>query len=43
LPPPVNDDRCRHCSLLQICQPEALAAKRKLHGLRETLFDPEAD
>lgn len=43
LPPPVNDDRCRHCSLVQICQPEALAAKRRLHGLRETLFDPESD
>ncbi len=43
LPPPVNDHRCPQCSLQEICQPEALAAKRKLHGLRETLFDPEAD
>lgn len=43
LPPPVNDHRCPQCSLQEICQPEALAAKRRLHGLRETLFDPEAD
>src|SRR3989344_1159679 len=43
LPPPVNDHRCPQCSLQEICQPEALAAKRRLHGLRETLFDPEAN
>lgn len=43
LPPPVNDHRCPQCSLQEICQPEALAAKRRLHRLRETLFDPEAN
>lgn len=41
LPPPVNDDRCRECSLKDICQPEALAAKSKLHALRRSLFKPE--
>ena len=25
LPPPVNDKRCDHCSLKDICQPEAIA------------------
>ena len=38
--PPVNDERCRHCSLNEICQPEALAETEKLHALREHLFDP---
>ena len=42
LPPPVNDDRCRHCSLIDICQPEAMAAGGKLHQLRDKLFDPDA-
>ena len=43
LPPPVNDDRCRECSLKDICQPEALAAKSKLHALRRSLFKPEPE
>jgi len=43
LPPPVNDDRCRKCSLKDICQPEALAAKSKLHALRRSLFKPEPE
>jgi len=42
LPSPVNDDRCRHCSLIDICQPEAMAASGKLHRLRDKLFDPDA-
>lgn len=41
LPPPLNDARCRECSLNEICQPEALAARGKIHALRRTLFDPE--
>ena len=41
LPPPVNDERCRHCSLNEICQPEAMTDKNKLHALREHLFDPD--
>lgn len=41
LPSPVNDGRCRECSLKDICQPEALAATRKLHNERQHLFDEE--
>ena len=41
LPVPVNDKRCRECSLKDICQPEALAATRKLHNERQHLFDEE--
>lgn len=41
LPSPVNDGRCRECSLKDICQPEALAATRKLHDERRHLFDEE--
>lgn len=41
LPSPVNDERCRECSLKDICQPEALAATRKLHDERRHLFDEE--
>lgn len=40
LPPPVNDSRCKECSLKDICQPEALAAQDKQHQLRHDLFDP---
>lgn len=41
LPNPVNDERCRECSLKDICQPEALAATRKLRNERQHLFDEE--
>lgn len=41
LPPPVNDVRCRECSLKEICQPEALAAQAKQHQQRQSLFNPE--
>lgn len=39
LPPPVNDARCRECSLKEICQPEALAEQGRLKCLREELFN----
>jgi CRISPR-associated exonuclease Cas4 len=42
LPPPVNDARCKECSLKEICQPEAVAQYAAQHGLLESLFDPEA-
>jgi CRISPR-associated exonuclease Cas4 len=38
MPSPVNDKRCDHCSLKDICQPEALAAKARLDALSEALF-----
>lgn len=40
-PPPVNDKRCDQCSLLEICQPAAMAAVKKLHLMRQALFEPE--
>jgi len=39
LPPPANDARCRECSLKDICQPEALAARAKQRQQRQDLFD----
>lgn len=41
LPPPVNDARCKECSLKEICQPQAVAARATQHSLLETLFEPE--
>jgi CRISPR-associated exonuclease Cas4 len=41
LPPPVNDARCRECSLKDICQPEALAGQAKQQQQRQSLFDSE--
>ncbi|MGK2913832.1 MAG: CRISPR-associated protein Cas4 [Porticoccaceae bacterium] len=38
LPPPVNDARCRECSLNEICEPAALAAKGAQAELRADLF-----
>lgn len=38
LPAPVNDGRCRECSLKDICQPEALADKEMQHRQRHGLF-----
>lgn len=40
LPPPLNDKRCRECSLAELCQPEALAGRARQRHLAETLFDP---
>jgi CRISPR-associated exonuclease Cas4 len=33
LPPPVNDARCRHCSLIDLCQPAVLTARQRYHAL----------
>ena len=40
LPPPVNDQRCRECSLNALCQPEAIDARARQRRLRDALFDP---
>lgn len=37
LPPPVNDARCRHCSLIDLCQPKALVARDRYHALLDEL------
>lgn len=41
VPPPVNDERCRACSLIELCQPQALAARAAQADARRHLFDPE--
>ncbi|MEW5786965.1 MAG: CRISPR-associated protein Cas4 [Pseudomonadota bacterium] len=38
LPPPVNDARCRECSLRDICQPEALGGKARWARLAAGLY-----
>jgi len=39
LPPPVNDTRCKECSLKEICQPEALADRTHQRELLTELFN----
>lgn len=41
LPPPVNDERCEHCSLKEICQPAVMDDRHTQAYLRDTLFDTE--
>jgi CRISPR-associated exonuclease Cas4 len=41
LPPPVNDQRCRECSLKDICQPELTAGRDQHRQVLATLFDPD--
>ena len=41
LPPPVNDRRCRECSMNQICQPSALTDAARLHRMATDMFNPE--
>lgn len=43
LPQPVNDGRCRECSLKEICQPEALAEKARLARLAAGLYGVNED
>jgi CRISPR-associated exonuclease Cas4 len=42
LPPPVNDARCKECSLKDICQPEAMSLRDKQRQQMRNLFNPEA-
>jgi CRISPR-associated exonuclease Cas4 len=41
LPPPVNDERCHACSLIEICQPAALADATRLKHLHDELLKPD--
>jgi len=41
LPPPVHDERCRACSLCDVCQPEALSATERQRRTLAELFDAE--
>lgn len=43
LPPPVNDARCRNCSLIDICQPAVLGGKDRRARLTATLFEPDGE
>ncbi len=40
LPPPVNDARCKECSLKDICQPQAIADHTRQQQLQRDLFNP---
>lgn len=39
IPPPVNDARCKHCSLLESCMPSAIADQKQSSLLKRTLFE----
>ena len=41
LPPPINDARCKECSLKEICQPEVLADKARVLNAQIRLFEVE--
>lgn len=41
LPPPVNDARCKQCSLIEACQP-SISDKGPLAAGRRHLFEPDA-
>lgn len=42
LPPPVNDPRCRECSLQDVCVPELISARTDHLRSLAWLFDPDA-
>lgn len=42
MPPPLNDEHCRACSLYDLCQPDALAAANSGDHPSSKLFDPGA-
>jgi len=41
LPPPVNDRRCKECSLIDICQPALVAGSAQRRTIAARLFDPD--
>ena len=43
LPSPVNDARCRNCSLVDLCQPAALSEKARQARLADKLFTPDGE
>jgi CRISPR-associated exonuclease Cas4 len=40
LPPPVNDSRCRHCSLKESCMPSVVGERARAAALLRDLFVP---
>lgn len=43
LPLPVNDSRCRNCSLADLCQPKLIAASRQLSRELASLYEVAED
>jgi len=41
LPSPASDHRCKECSLIDICQPQAMARCSAPSALEKSLYDPE--
>ena len=41
MPAPANDERCRECSLIDLCQPAPLAARARQQALAAQLFTPD--
>ena len=41
MPPAVNDQRCRECSLKELCQPELVSAHVQRQAALDALFDPD--
>ena len=39
VPAPNFDERCRHCSLIDLCQPQMIGEQARFVALRATLFD----
>lgn len=39
VPPPVNDDRCRHCSLVDSCMPKVVDEKERLRSLDREIYE----
>ncbi len=43
LPPPVNDSRCRDCSLVNACLPSVVGEASRVRGYQGALFKPASD
>ena len=39
IPPPVNDARCKHCSLLESCMPAVIGERQRAVNLKRSLFE----
>ena len=43
MPVPVNDSRCRNCSLINACLPEVVSTRARVRGYQAALFRPAND
>ncbi|MBS0170141.1 MAG: CRISPR-associated protein Cas4 [Nitrospira sp.] len=41
IPSPVNDARCKHCSLIEACMPSVIGERQRAEALIRTLFVPQ--